>query len=81
MRDENECAYLVRIRAHGNAERASQPEVCKLEVVVDCVDEQILWLEVAVQDTVCMAVEQTRRQLMREFLGVMSAQPLRAKSL
>ena len=48
---------------------------------MDCVDEQILWLEVAVQDTVCMAVEQTRRQLMREFLGVMSAQALRAKSL
>ena len=58
----------MRIRAHGNAERASQPEVCKLEVVVDCVDEQILWLEVAVQDAVGMAVEQARVQLVREFL-------------
>ena len=61
MRDENECAYLVRIRAHGNAERASQPEVCKLEVVVNCVDEQILWLEVAMQYTMRMTVEETGR--------------------
>ena len=64
-------AYLMCVRAHGNTKCARQTKVCELQVIV-FVDEQILWLEIAVEDAVCMAVKQARRQLMREFLDMQS---------
>jgi hypothetical protein len=59
--------YLVRVRAKWNTECARETEVGELEVV-PFVNEQVLRLEVAVQNPVRVAVEQARRQLVREFL-------------
>ena len=35
------------VRSHRDAERAGEPEIGELEVVV-LIDQQVLWLEVAV---------------------------------
>ena len=61
------CTNLMRICPHGNAERASEPEVGELEVVI-FIDQKILRLEVAVEDAMRVTVEQARRELVGEFL-------------
>ena len=66
--DSNSDAHLVRVRSHGNAERARKPEVGELEVVIR-IDQQILRLEVAMQDAVRVAIEQPGRQLVGKFLS------------
>ena len=60
-------AYLMGISPHGNTKRPCQAEICKLEVVA-LVDQQVLGLEVAMKDSVRMAVKKPRTELMREFL-------------
>ena len=53
---------LVRVRAHGDAERAREPKVGELELAL-AVDEQVLRLEVAVQHAVEVAVRDAVEQL------------------
>lgn len=60
--------HLMRVCPHGNAERAREPEVGQLEVVIR-IDQQILRLEVAMQDAVRVAIEQPGRQLVGKFLS------------
>ncbi len=62
----------MSVRSHGNAERPSKAEVSELEVVI-FIDQKILWLEVAMEDAVRMAVEEAGRKLVREFLRDSSA--------
>ena len=57
----------MRIGAQRDAERAREPEVAELEVVVR-VDERVLRLEVAVEDAVRVAVYDALVELVREFL-------------
>ena len=47
----------MSVRSHGNAECSRKTEVSKLEVVI-FIDQQILWLEVAMEDAVRMTVQQ-----------------------
>lgn len=54
---------------HGNTERASEPEVSELQIV-GFIDQKVLRFQVAMQDTMRVAVEQARRELMREFLRI-----------
>lgn len=55
--------------AEGDAKGASETEITDLEVSV-LVDEQVLRLEVAVKDTVGMAVADAGEQLVRELLDL-----------
>ena len=50
------------ICADRHSKRPGQPEVGQFDVTVN-VYEQILWLEVAVEDPVSMAVSNTSQQL------------------
>lgn len=59
--------YLVGISPHGNTKRPRQAEICKLEVVA-FVDQQVLGLEIAMKDSVRMAIKETGTELMSEFL-------------
>ena len=56
----------MSIRSHRKAEGSGETKVSELEVVV--LDQQILGLEVAVQNTTGVAVDQALIQLVREFL-------------
>jgi hypothetical protein len=49
----------------GNAKCAGQPEVGELQVVVLLIDEQVLWLQVAVQDAVRVAVRNALQHLVQ----------------
>lgn len=60
-------AYLVGISPHGNTKRPRQAEICELEVIA-LVNQQVLGFEVAMKDSVRMAVEEPRTELMSEFL-------------
>ena len=51
---------LVCVRSHGDAERARESEVGQLEVVM-FIDQKILRLEVAMEDTMRVAVEAAGR--------------------
>jgi hypothetical protein len=62
-----ETTYLVRVGAQRNAKRAGEPKISQLQVV-PLVYEEVLWLEVAMQDPVRVAVQQPRGQLVCEFL-------------
>lgn len=55
------------VRPHGNTKRPCQAEIRKLEVV-SLVDQQVLWLQVAMQDPVRMTVKKPRTELVSEFL-------------
>ena len=57
----------MRICPHRNAESTSKSEVSKFEVIM-LVNQKILRLEVSVQYAMRMAVQQSRSQLMCEFL-------------
>lgn len=59
--------YLVGVGPHGNAECACKAKVGELEVVA-FVNEEVLRLQVAVQDSMGVAVEETSGQLVSEFL-------------
>lgn len=58
---------LMRVCPHGNAERACKAKVAKLEVVIS-IDQKILRFQVAMEDAMRVTIEQSRRQLMGEFL-------------
>ncbi len=58
---------LVRVRPHGNTERACKTEVTELEVVI-FIDQKILRFQVAMEDAMGVTKEQPRRQLVGEFL-------------
>lgn len=62
----------MRVRPHGNAERACKTEVTKLEVVIS-IDQKILRFQVAMEDTMGVTIEQPRRQLVGKFLCSRSA--------
>lgn len=55
------------VGAHRDTEGASKTEVSELEVIM-LVDEQILWLQVAVKNPVRVAVQKTGGELVSEFL-------------
>lgn len=61
------CVYLVRIRAQGNTEGSGKAEVTQFEVTL-AANEQVLWLQVAVQNAVTVAIEDTLHKLGRELL-------------
>ena len=67
MRGKGKDARLVSVCPERDAERARETEIGELEVVVP-VDQQVLRFEVAMEDAVRVAVEETRGELMREFL-------------
>ena len=46
--------HLVSVWAQGRCEGASQAEVCHLDSVGRSVDEDVLWLQIAMQDSVRM---------------------------
>lgn len=50
-----------------DTERPSQSEICELQVSFR-VDEEILRLQIAVQDAMCVAVVKAFHELIREFL-------------
>ena len=59
----------MSVRSHGNAECSRKTEVSKLEVVI-FIDQQILRLEVAMEDTMAVAVTQASGEMIGEFLYV-----------
>jgi hypothetical protein len=52
----SESAYLVCVRAQGDAKRARESKVSQLEIV-PLVDEEILRFEVTMQDPMRVAVQ------------------------
>lgn len=61
-------ADLVGVAFDGDAEGAAEPQVCNLEAVLAVVHQQVLWLQIAVHDTVLMAVRYALYQLVHEAL-------------
>lgn len=49
--------YLMRVSPHRDAEGTCKPKICQLKVVL-FVNEQILWLQIAVKDAMGVAVEE-----------------------
>ena len=62
-----ENTHLMRVRPKGDTESASETEIGEFKVVV-LIDQEVLWLQVSVQDTMRVTVEQARNELVREFL-------------
>jgi len=58
---------LMGICSHRNPERASKAEVSQFEVV-PFVNEEVLWLKIAMEDAMGMTVEETGIQLICKFL-------------
>jgi hypothetical protein len=46
----------MRIGPHGDPECPGEPKVCQLQIVA-FVDKKILWLEIAMEDTMGVAIE------------------------
>jgi hypothetical protein len=65
----------VSISPHWNAESSSQPKVRKLEIII-LINQEILGLQVAMKDSVGMAVQQALVELMAEFLSQMAKSQL-----
>ena len=57
----------MRISPHRNPKRPSQPKIRQFQVIV-LVNQQVLGFEVAVEDSVRVAVEQAGGELVGEFL-------------
>jgi hypothetical protein len=68
---------LVRVGAQGHAKGAGETKIGELEIAV-LVDEEVLWLEIAMQDAVGVAVAHALAQLHHELLdhGVVHGQRL-----
>lgn len=59
--------YLVSVSAHGDAESTGKTEISKLDHAI-LVDEQVLGLQIAMQNSVRMAVRQTGQKLVHVAL-------------
>ena len=59
--------HLVRKSPHRDSKRSRKSKICQLQIV-PTIDQQILWLQIAVQDPVGVAVKQTGVELVRKFL-------------
>ena len=59
--------YLVSIRPHWDTKGTGETEIGQLEIIM-LVDEEILRLEISVEYTMRMTVQQARGELMRKFL-------------
>lgn len=66
----DEGTHLMGISPHRNTECSGEPEIGKLEMIFT-INEEILRFQISVQNAMSMAVEQTRGQLVSEFLETM----------
>ncbi len=57
----------MRISTHWNTKRPRETEICQFQIV-SLVNQQILRLQVTMEDTVGVAVQQARIKLVSEFL-------------
>lgn len=60
-------SYLVSVSSHGNTEGSGKSKICQFQVVI-LINEKILRFEVAMQDTMRVAVKESRSELMGKFL-------------
>lgn len=60
-------AHLVRVGTQGNTKGACKPKVCQLQIA-RLIDEQVLRLEISVEDTMSVAIVNSTKQLICEFL-------------
>jgi hypothetical protein len=55
--------HLVSVGLYREAERSCQPEVRQLHFGASRIDQQILWLQISVEDSVLVAVDQSMQDL------------------
>ena len=63
----------MRVRAHRYTERPCQPKVRKLKVII-LVDKQVLGLQISMENTMGMAIEETSCELVQETLNKRACQ-------
>eukprot|EP00051_Salpingoeca_urceolata_P034199 m.23969 g.23969 ORF g.23969 m.23969 type:complete len:384 (-) comp7346_c0_seq1:76-1227(-) len=68
--------HLVCVSTDGNAKRASEPKICELHGTAT-VNEQVLWLKVAVQHAVRVAKLDAKQQLVHVALDEHAVETLR----
>ena len=59
--------YLMGICSHRNAKGSREAKICEFEISLS-IDEQVLRLQVAMEDTMRVTVVKTFNELIREFL-------------
>jgi hypothetical protein len=59
--------HLMRVSSHRNSKRPGESKIGKFQIVA-FINKEILRLKIAVKDTVGVAIEKSRRQLMGKFL-------------
>ncbi len=63
--------YLVRVRSHGHAKSSCESKVGEFEVIVS-VDQEVLWLQVAMKDAAHVTEQKTENHMVSESLGNVS---------
>lgn len=61
-----QCHHLVCVGFEGRQETACQPKVGHLDIVVACIHQDVLWLQVAVHDAVHVGMVHSQQDLPQE---------------
>ena len=76
-----ECDDFVSISLNGKTESAGESKISKLDVLSSGVNKQVLWLQVTMEDSVLVQVDERLKDLVQEALSLLLGEGLITESL